>query len=50
MLQRLKVHRLLTGFRGSAAGRPRTDCRNGGARLEFIADHADTVAEIDVNR
>jgi len=49
MLQRLKVHRLLTGFRGGAPVDLAQIAETVARVSELIADHADTIAEIDVN-
>jgi acyl-CoA synthetase (NDP forming) len=49
MLRRLKAHRLLTGFRGSAPVDLTAIAETVARVSELIADHRDAIAEIDVN-
>jgi acyl-CoA synthetase (NDP forming) len=49
MLRRLKAHKLLTGFRGSAPVDLAAIAETVARVSELIADHRDAIAEIDVN-
>jgi hypothetical protein len=49
LLRRLKVHKLLTGFRGGAAVDIAPIAETVARVSELIADHRDAIAEIDVN-